>query len=149
MIYREKSIFVGMELTAKIIQKYNSKSVSELIKICQRHFNQYIRNRDKGQPCINCGKLRELQAGHFYPTSTHSHLRFHEDNTNGECLQCNYFNSQSHSYGYAVNLRKKIGEERMQTLEQLASRKIGFKWDRFTLIEKIEHYKNLNKNFAD
>jgi len=138
-----------MELTAKIIQKYNSKSVSELIKICQRHFNQYIRNRDKCQPCINCGKLRELQAGHFYPTSTHSHLRFHEDNTNGECLQCNYFNSQSHSYGYAVNLRKKIGEERMQTLEQLASRKIGFKWDRFTLIEKIEHYKNLNKNFAD
>lgn len=37
----------------------------------------------------------------------------------------------------------------MKALEQLASRKTGFKWDRFTLIEKIEHYKNLNKSFAD
>lgn len=128
-------------MDAKTIQKYKSKSVADLIKICQRHFNKFIRNRDNGKPCINCGKYRELQCGHFYPTSTHSHLRFHEDNSAGECLQCNYYNSQSHSYGYAVNLRKRIGDERMAKLEQLANSKRGFKWDRFELIELIETYK--------
>jgi len=126
-------------MTSTQIQRYSGKTVSELIKIAQRRFNKFIRTRDQGQPCINCGKFRTLQAGHFYPTSTHSHLRFNEDNCAGECLQCNYFNSQSHAYGYRVNLEKRIGKERFEKLEMLAKTR-GHKWDRFTLVEIICRY---------
>jgi hypothetical protein len=127
-------------MEAKEIQRYSGKTVSQLIKIAQRHFNKFIRERDKDLPCINCGKYRELQAGHFYPTSTHSHLRFNEDNAGGECLSCNYFNSQSHSYGYRVNLEKRIGKERFENLETMAKFK-NHKWDRFSLIAIILKYR--------
>ena len=122
------------------VKKYQNKSVAQLLKIAQKHFNKFIRKRDNVQNCINCGRFTTLQAGHFYPTSTHSHLRFDEDNVHGECLKCNYFNSQSHSYGYRNNLEKKIGTERFQQLELKAKMKSG-KWDRFTLIEIINKYK--------
>lgn len=129
-------------MDSKIIQKYSKYTVAQLIKKAQVVFNAYIRKRDEGQPCINCGKYKKLQAGHFYPTSTYSYLRFHEHNTNGECLHCNYFNSQSHSYGYRINLEKKIGSEQFKDLENLAKNKKPHRWDRFTLISIIEDYKN-------
>ena len=124
--------------------QYSTKSVKELTKIAQKHFNKFIRERDKGKPCINCGDNRKLQAGHYFPTGTYPGLRFDEDNCNGECLQCNYFNSQSHSYGYRNNLIKKIGQERFNQLELKAgmSKRSFHKWDRFTLIEIIEKYKD-------
>lgn len=123
------------------INKYKDKTIGELIQIAQRHFNTYIRKRDEGNACINCQNYRILQAGHFYPTSTHSYLRFHEDNVHGECLQCNYYNSQSHAYGYAKHIVTKIGKERFEKLELLARTKSYMKWDRFSLIETIETYK--------
>lgn len=132
------------ELSAKIIQKYDKYSVAQLLKKCQVEFNKFIRSRDEHLPCINCGKYTKLQAGHFYPTSTYSHIRFHEDNCWGECLSCNYFNSQSHSYGYRVNLEKRIGKERFEKLEMLANQRKGVKWNRFELIEKLLHYKTIN-----
>jgi hypothetical protein len=132
-------------MDAKTIQKYNKYSIAELIKMCQKYFNAYIRKRDTDENgmgiCINCGKFKKLQAGHFYPTSTYSHLRFDEFNTRGECLQCNYFNSQSHSYGYAVNLPKVIGQEEFEKLQLRAKNRKGHKWNKLTLIDLIEKYK--------
>lgn len=130
------------ELSAKTIQRYKKYSVADLRNKAQVKFNAFIRKRDEGKPCINCGKYKKLQAGHFFPTSTHPHLRFNEDNVHGEDLQCNYYNSQSHSYGYRVNLIKRIGQERFNALEFLANRKVGNKPDRFLYIEIIEKYKN-------
>ena len=126
---------------------YKDKTIQQLIKIAQRHFNAYIRKRDENGQCINCGQNRKLQAGHFYPTSTYSGLRFDEDNVHGECLQCNYFNSQSHAYRYVTNLKRKIGHKRFHNLEFRAAsyRRTGKKWTRFELIEIIEKYK-LKKN---
>ena len=120
---------------------YKKHTVAQLIKKAQVKFNKFIRERDKGKPCINCGKFRELQAGHFYPTSTHSILRFNEDNVHGECEYCNYFNSQSHSSCYRVSLEKKIGKERFENLQLIAQQRSKFVWDKFDLIEIIEKYK--------
>ena len=118
------------------------KTISQLLKIAQRHFNAFIRERDKGPPCINCGACRTLQAGHLFPTSTYSGLRFDEYNVNGECLQCNYYNSQSHAYGYKVNLMRKIGHDKFTELEIRAGMvKRGHRWDRFTLENIINKYK--------
>ena len=131
-----------MELTAKIIQKYSKYSVAQLKAKAQRIFNAFIRKRDEGKPCINCGKYRKLQAGHFYATSTHPHLRFNEINVNGECLHCNYYNSQSHAQGYGVRLREMLGEQKFKEFTQLANRKVGNKADRFLYIETICKYSN-------
>ena len=128
-------------MDANIILKYKNISTPNLKKKAQIVFNAWIRKRDEGKPCINCGRYTKLQAGHFFPTSTHNYLRFHEHNTNGECLHCNYFNSQSHSYGYRVNLEKKLGKEDFDKLMQLGERKIQVKDDRFYFIEIIEKYK--------
>lgn len=128
-------------MDSKTIQKFSKYSVAQLKVKAQTVFNRWVRKRSEGEPCINCGKYRTLQAGHFFPTSTHSHLRFHEDNCWGECLQCNYFNSQSHSYGYRVNLIKKIGQERFDKIELLAKQKVGNRPDRFLYIEIILKYK--------
>ena len=126
-------------MEAKIIQKYSKYSQPQLIKKAQIVFNKFIRERDIDQPCINCGNYRKLQAGHFYAAGFYSSLRFDEDNVHGECLQCNYFNSQSHAQGYAVNIIRRIGEERVNLLHQKA-KKTAFKWDRFSLIEIIDRY---------
>jgi hypothetical protein len=128
-------------MDTNIILKYKNISTPNLKKKAQIVFNAWIRKRDEGQPCINCGRYTKLQSGHFFPTSTHNYLRFHEHNANGECLQCNYFNSQSHSYGYRVNLEKKLGKEDFDKLMQLGERKIQVKDDRFFFIEIIEKYK--------
>ncbi len=128
-------------MTSETIQKYSKYSTPKLKLKAQTVFNAWIRERDQNLPCINCGNYRTLQAGHFFPTSTHSYLRFHEHNTNGECLQCNYYNSQSHAYGYAVNLEKKIGKEDFEALMLLGSQRVQKKDDRFYFIEIIEKYK--------
>ena len=127
-------------LKAETIKKYDKYSVAELKKKAQVVFNKWIRERDKDMPCINCGKQTKLQAGHFYPAGSYNALRFDEDNVHGECLHCNYFNSQSHSYGYAVNLPERIGVERMEALRLRAVKK-AFNWDRFSLVNVIEKYK--------
>lgn len=127
-------------MTSETIKKYDKYSVAQLKAKAQVVFNKWIRERDKCMPCINCGKQTKLQAGHFYPAGSYNALRFDEDNVHGECLHCNYFNSQSHSYGYAVNLPDRIGVDRMEALKRRAVKR-AFKWDRFSLISIIEKYK--------
>lgn len=122
-------------------REYTPKKPDSLLVKAQRIFNAWIRKRDAGKPCINCGKPRTLQAGHFFPTSTHSWLRFDEDNVHGECKQCNYFNSQSHSYGYRNNLVKKIGKERFDALELRAAIKQTMHNAKFIYQEIIDKYK--------
>jgi len=115
---------------------FQNKDTRGLMKICVRKFNEYIRLRDRHEACINCGSWRTLQAGHFYPASSYQGLRFDEDNVNGECLKCNFYDSQSHAYKYRANLIKKIGEDRFNQLELKAQILKGkpYKWERHSLI---------------
>ena len=73
------------------IQKYQKKSISQLIKTAERYFNKFIRLRDTDEngygQCISSGQpLRygtpECQAGHYFPAGKFSSLRFNEDNVN-------------------------------------------------------------------
>ena len=126
---------------------YNKKTVAQLKAIAVRHFHQYIRNRDQGEPCISCGQYKEdLQAGHFHSAGKHPSLKFNEDNVHGQCLYCNFY-LHGNLIPYSENLITKIGKERYDKLTfniQLA-RQVGYKWDRFFLIELIETYKEKNK----
>jgi len=113
-----------------------------LIAKAQEVFNKFIRERDKNKPCISCGAFHTLQAGHFYSAGHHNALRFNEDNVHGQCLRCNYYLSGNLS-NYRVNLIKKIGIQRVEKLDQIASIKKAHKLDRFYLQEIISNYKNL------
>lgn len=115
--------------------------LSKLIQKAARKFHAYIRERDQGQPCISCGKFAPLQAGHFYSAGHYPALRFNEDNVHGQCKKCNYFLSGNLTE-YEKNLRKKIGDDRVEALHLKAAqyKRQSFKWNRFFLEEIIKKY---------
>lgn len=101
------------------------ETIPELIRAAQKEFNAYIRERDKDQPCICCGRTTtdkglltgsRWDAGHFRSTGSASHLRFNEDNCHRQLVYCN-----RHGAGRAVDYRKgliaRIGLHRVEALE--------------------------------
>jgi len=120
-----------------------AKSLPALKKSLQLVFNEFIRLRDKGKPCISCGQPKGyLQAGHFYSVRMYDGLRFNENNCHGECAGCNAFDDM-HLLSYAANLIDRINEDNYRELKLSAKiyKAIGYKWSRSELMEKIEHYK--------
>lgn len=84
-------------------KKKNTKSLPKLKAKLQEIFNEYIRLRDKDRPCISCGEIKTLQAGHYWAVGGYDGLRFDEDNVHGECAGCNGFDDM-HLIGYRDNL---------------------------------------------
>ena len=132
---------IGRQRLSTDYRKVN-KSIPQLKKIAERHFNRFIRLRDQWKPCISCGNYRELQAGHFYSAGNYSALKFNEDNVHGQCKQCNYFLSGNLTE-YEKSLRLRIGNERVDKLHILAGayKRTGYKWDRIFLNDVINTYK--------
>jgi len=118
-----------------------TKTIAKLKQDTQKIFNLYIRCRDEGKPCISCGKVTKLQAGHFFPVSTHDGIRFDEDNCMGECSYCNMFN-EGHLINYAINLKERIGQARYDALFDRAAeyKQNGYKWTRDELIQIKQKY---------
>ena len=125
---------------------YLNKTIPQLKAIAVTHFHKYIRNRDRGKPCISCGKITTLQAGHYYSAGQHPSLRFDPDNVWGQCLHCNFY-KHGNLINYYHNLIDRIGIERVEGLKFQVdlARRSRFKWNKFYLIEIIEKYKALNK----
>lgn len=139
-----------MALDLKAIKRYEKKSVPDLLKIAQKWFNAYIRERDKKDGffiCISCNipkGLDQLQAGHYLSGGHNAKTRFDEDNVNGQCVRCNMYLS-GNQVGYRIGLVNKIGLDRVAAIE--TKMRTVNKWDRFTLIEIIETYKAKCKQF--
>lgn len=133
-----------MELTAKQIQKYQKKSIPQLLKMATEVFNRYIRQRDDQGgffTCISCRgvkPLSQMHAGHFMSAGHNGMVRFNEDNVNGQCVRCNTF-LHGNLAEYRMNLILKIGQEKVDLLE--SSARSVHKWDRFGLVHVIETYK--------
>ena len=124
-----------------------SKSLPKLKADLQKVFNAYIRARDEGKPCISCGLMKDLQAGHYYPTQGYDGLRFDEFNVHGECPGCNCWDG-GHLISYGHNLIERIGEKEYYFLKLRASnyKQNGYKWSRSELMDKIAHYKDILKS---
>lgn len=116
-----------------------TKTLGQLKKKAQIVFNAAMRK--KLSYCISCGGNNNLQAGHFYPVSTHEGLRFDEDNVWPECCRCNCFD-EGHLINYADNLPGVIGKERFEALKARAAeyKRNGKKWSRSEIEEIIEKY---------
>jgi predicted amidophosphoribosyltransferase len=93
------------------------KSRSDWIKEAQSAFNAFIRERDKDEPCISCGRHHNGQyhAGHFYSVGARPELRFNEDNVHKQCSACNNYLSGNVML-YRKALIEKIGLERVESL---------------------------------
>jgi hypothetical protein len=121
------------------------KTIPELKREAQRAFNAWIRDRDKDQPCISCGKppgdLTKLHAGrdagHYRSTGSADHLRFHEDNCHAQCVHCNQWGA-GRAVDYRIGLVARIGLERVEALE---SNNESVKWTRDLLIGIRDTYK--------
>lgn len=98
--------------------KQSLKTKQDYEKEVQKVFNEFIRLRDRGKPCISCGSILtgKFDAGHFYPVGSYKNLRFDEENTHGQCVHCN-----QHKHGnlaeYSINLPKRIGIDKFISLQ--------------------------------
>ena len=93
----------------------------ELVKKAQAVFNTYIRLRDRGKPCICCGKPlgdepNSYDAGHYRSVGSAPHLRFNENNVSGQLKHCNQYLA-GNIVNYRRGLIERIGIEEVEKLE--------------------------------
>lgn len=102
-------------------QRKLEKSLPIALKQTQIVFNEYIRLRDKGKPCISSGEpyRSDFDAGHLFSVKQYSGLRFNEDNVHGQSIGDNRF-----KYGnvedYMLSVQDRIGKERFVKLQEQA-----------------------------
>ena len=96
---------------------FQAKDKPYQIKLTQKAFNAFVRERDHGEPCISCGiTYGKMNAGHYKSVGSSPELRFEPLNCHLQCEQCNSSKS-GNVVPYRVNLIKKIGIEAVEWLE--------------------------------
>jgi hypothetical protein len=100
--------------------KQQLKTRSTLKNELQRIFNEFIRIRDRHQPCISCGcKLPEkYDAGHFFSVGGYPNLRFAESNVHAQCVECNHHRN-GNVHEYRIGLIQRIGMDELEQLERI------------------------------
>lgn len=126
------------------IKKLNLKTRREWLADAQVSFNAYIRERDKNQPCICCGKPLAQESvgggfdcGHYRSVGSAPHLRFNEDNAHGQRKVCNRYGG-GRAVDYRIGLIQRIGIARVESLEADNEPK---KWD-IEQLKEIKRYYN-------
>jgi len=124
------------------------KSYSELEKLLDRDFSEYIRLRDANSQgyvsCITCGKYfywsdgHHINCGHFISRKRKS-VRFNEINCHGQCVTCNYHNHGEPDI-YRYRLVEIYGKEVVENLE--SESRLGSRLSNEEMREKIVYYRN-------
>lgn len=113
----------------------------DYLKMLQVIFNTYIRERDKGKPCISCPRTLtgKYDAGHYFSVGGNPGMRFDEENVHGQCVYCNQHN-HGNILEYQKGLAKRIG---FHNYCQLVNRKNGqhYKLSIPEIKELISEYK--------
>ena len=124
------------------------KTIHDRIRETQAAFNSYIRLRDRGLPCICCGKplgVGEVggayDCGHFRSTGSASHLRFDERNAHVQRKHCNRYGA-GRAVDYRAGLIERIGLDAILEIE--ADNRVH-KWTHDELIEIKARYKAKRK----
>jgi hypothetical protein len=99
-------------------RKERLKTTGDHLKEAQTAFNAFIRERDKDEPCISCGRHHQGQyhAGHYRSVGSTPELRFCEDNVQKQCAPCNNHLS-GNPIEYRIRLVEKIGLARVEWIE--------------------------------
>jgi hypothetical protein len=131
--------------------------IPDLIKLAQKAFNEFIRERDKHQICICCGVPFGsdvgstgglFDCGHYRSVGSASHLRFDERNAHGQRKKCNRYGA-GRAVDYRIGLINRIGLAAVVALE--TDNRVH-KWQREELIairatykEKLKALKEMQK----
>lgn len=120
------------------------KSLPALLNSVRDACHSYIRERDKGLPCISCGCewKSDFDAGHFYSAAKFSNLKFDENNLGGQCVQCNRYN-YGNVENYRIGLINRYGKEYVDLIDAKASLydPTKFKWDKEELVKLRAYYR--------
>lgn len=99
-------------MTLQQLHKKLWKVFSEFIRLRDADTNGYCR-------CISCGRIafwKRGDAGHYISKGVSLFLKYDEDNVHFQCGRCNQ--NEGNSIAYRKNLILKIGQERVDTLEE-------------------------------
>jgi hypothetical protein len=124
---REKEERIAKQEARKVIQirKEAIKTRREWMQDAQKAFNAFVRERDKGKPCICCGKSLvgsgngiggDFDCGHYRSVGSAPHLRFDERNAHGQTKQCNRYGA-GRAVDYRIGLIQRIGLAEVEALE--------------------------------
>jgi len=99
-------------------RKVALKTLSDWAKDAQKEFNAYIRERDRGLPCISCERFHQgqIHAGHYRSVGACPELRFEPLNVHGQCAPCNTHKS-GNAIEYRAGLVRRIGADKVEWLE--------------------------------
>lgn len=129
-------------------EKDKKDSLSKMIEYTEKKVHEYVRDRDKGKPCISCARNWDstFQAGHRYDKKQHHGIRFDLDNIHGQCAQCNQYLGGNYN-SYELMLPNRIGKERVDALRKRADicKKVPHTYTRHELREIQENVKKLKK----
>jgi hypothetical protein len=117
------------------------KTVTEYEHNARRVFQMWVRERDKALPCISCGcnTSPQFDGGHYFKAEIYSGLIFNEDNCWKQCCRCNR-DLHGNESNYRIGLVKRIGEDRVNWLEENKDRLRTLKFSKEELIEIKKKY---------
>lgn len=98
--------------------KAKLKTRADWLREAQAVFNAYVRERDRDQPCISCGRFHKgsYDAGHYRSVGAQPALRFNETNVHKQCVPCNQHRG-GNIVEYRIRLIDKIGSVSVEWLE--------------------------------
>ena len=121
--------------------KKERKEVSDMkksMKNTEVQVHKFVRERDKGKPCISCGKPHDdsFQAGHLFSRKQFNSLRYDLDNIHAQCQHCN-LRLEGNVAEYTLRLPERIGQKRFDRLVKLAQleKKVIKQWTLWELKE--------------
>jgi hypothetical protein len=99
--------------------KERIKSKADHADDAQKAFNEWVRLRDAGQPCISCGTTANVQfcAGHYRTRGACPELRFEPLNVHRQCNKNCNLEKSGNVLEYRIRLVQKIGTENLAWLE--------------------------------
>lgn len=114
------------------LKQLSMKDKPKALREAQKAFNAYIRERDRGLPCISCGRSTgcKINAGHYLSVKSHPELRFDEKNVHLQCEHCNCYLS-GNQVNYRKGLIERFGESIVDYLEsdhELVKRSVDEIW---------------------
>ncbi|MEG0969134.1 MAG: recombination protein NinG [Pseudomonas sp.] len=107
------------------VRKEKLKTRADHMREAQALFNEFIRLRDAGQPCISCDSLpndhdlitgSRWDAGHYRSVGACPELRFEPLNVHRQCVKCNR-NLSGNAVEYRIRLVRRIGADQVTWLE--------------------------------
>jgi hypothetical protein len=118
LILKEKLLAAREEKKGLRLRRKALETTGDKLKKIQTVFNKYIRERDKGKPCISCLRWtgKKVNAGHFLSVGSHPELRFSPINVWQQCEYCNSYKSGNQA-AYETNLRLEIGDSLVDFLK--------------------------------